>query len=227
MKRRGPSRVLAMVPGGRRRVRLIVPIVLAGASVAAWHWRAVFDPATIAVTIGRYPAAPLAFVGAHVIASLLFLPRTVLGVAAGLMFGMGWGILWAAIGGTLGAVAGFCLARCVKGELVDRERLARFAPVLDHIERGGWRAVATVRLVPVIPHSLANYGLGLTAMPLRAYAFGSFAGQLPMTVACVDLGAAGERLAVGAAGWLAPTMIGAAALGLSLLIPAIARRWAG
>ena len=42
-----------------------------------------------------------------------------------------------------------------------------------------------------------------------------------MTIACVDFGAAGERLAMGDPGWLAPTVIGAAALGLSLLIPAV------
>jgi uncharacterized membrane protein YdjX (TVP38/TMEM64 family) len=215
-------------PGSwRRAARLIVVIALAGASAAAWHWRTAFDPAVIAATIAAYPAAPLAFVAVHIAASLLFLPRTVLGVAAGLMFGMGWGVVWAAIGSTVGAVSGFCLARSVNRGLIDPDRLAALAPVFERIERGGWRAVAVLRLVPVIPHSLANYGLGLTALPLRSYAFGSFAGQLPMTVACVDLGAAGERLAVGDAGWLAPTVIGAAALGLSLLIPAVARRRVG
>jgi uncharacterized membrane protein YdjX (TVP38/TMEM64 family) len=215
-------------PGRWRRVaRFVVLTGLAGANAGAWHWRTAFDPAAIAAMIGAYPAAPLVFVAVHIAASLLFLPRTVLAVAAGLMFGIGWGIVWAAVGSTLGAVAGFCLARSVHRGLVDPGRLAAFASVLDWTERGGWRAVAILRLVPVIPHSLANYGLGLTAMPLRSYMFGSLAGQLPMTVACVDLGAAGERLAVGDTGWLAPTVIGAAALGLSSLIPAIARRRVG
>ena len=81
--------------------------------------------------------------------------------------------------------------------------------------------------MPVIPHSLANYALGLTPMRLAPYAFGSLVGQLPMTIACVDLGAAGEELALGRTGWLPPTVIGAAALALSLLIPAPARRRAG
>jgi len=49
-------------------------------------------------------------------------------------------------------------------------------------------------------------------------------GQLPMTIAFVDLGAAGERLMLGGASWIEPTLIGFAALSLSLLIPAIARR---
>ena len=41
------------------------------------------------------------------------------------------------------------------------------------IERGGWRAVALLRLIPIMPHSLANYGLGLTALPLGAYRDGA------------------------------------------------------
>jgi uncharacterized membrane protein YdjX (TVP38/TMEM64 family) len=213
------------VPGGSRRFpRLALLLLLAGAVAAAWPWRSALNPMVLADAIGAYPAAPLVFVGAHIVASLLFLPRTVLAVAAGLMFGMRWGIVWAAIGSTLGALAGFYLARCVNSGLFDRQRLAAVTPLLDRIERGGWRAVAILRLVPVIPHSFANYGLGLTRMSPGVYAFGSLMGQLPMTVACVDLGAAGERFAVGDAGWLMPTAIGALALGLSLLVPAVARR---
>ena len=48
-----------------------------------------------------------------------------------------------------------------------------------------------------------------------------------MTIAYVDLGAAGGRLMLGGAGWLEPSLIGGAILGLSLLLPAIARRRSG
>jgi len=88
------------------------------------------------------------------------------------------------------------------------------------VERGGWRAVALLRLIPIMPHSVANYGLGLTALPLGAYAFGSLIGQLPLTIAYVELGAAGERLMTGGTGWIEPTLIGFAALSLSLLFSA-------
>ena len=84
--------------------------------------------------------------------------------------------------------------------------------------------VAVLRLILVMPHSVANYGLGLTKLSLGSYALGSLLGQLPLTIVYVDLGAAGERLMVGGASWVEPTLIGLAALSLSLLIPAIARR---
>lgn len=209
-------------PAGVLRIaRLSLLVMLAIGVVSAWHWRAVLDPMTITAAIDRYPATPLGFLAVHIAASLLFIPRTLLAIVAGLLFGMGWGIVWAASGSIAGAVAGFLVSRFVNSGLVDIRRLG---PVVERVERGGWRAVAMLRLIPVIPHSLANYALGLTRLPLAAYAFGSLLGQLPLTIAYVDLGAAGGRLMRGSASWVAPTSIGLTALLLSLLIPAVARR---
>ena len=207
--------------GVRRTARLSLLVLLAIGAASAWHWRANLDPMTITAAIDRYPVAPLAFLAVHIVASLLFIPRTLLAIIAGLLFGMGWGVVWAVTGSVAGAVAGFLVARFVNSNLVDLQRLA---PVVGKLERGGWRAVAALRLIPVIPHSLANYALGLTRVPLRAYALGSLLGQLPLTIAYVDLGAGGQRLMLGRASWIEPTLIGLAALSLSLFFPAIARR---
>jgi uncharacterized membrane protein YdjX (TVP38/TMEM64 family) len=143
----------------------------------------------------------------------------VLAVAAGALFGVWWGTLWAALGSVIGAMAGFLLARYVNDGIVDLENLRRIGPILLRAERGGWRAVAVLRLVPVVPHSLSNYALGLTRLDLGAYALGSLLGQLPMTVACADFGAAGETLAAGKAGWIEPTLIGLGVLVLSVAVP--------
>src|SRR6185437_1256441 len=201
----------------------IVVVVLAGA-VLLWARQGAVNAEAIAQVIAAYPAAPLVFLAIHIVASLIFFPRTVLAVAAGALFGAWAGALWAALGATIGAVAGFLLARYVNGGLVDLESMQRLGPVLRRAERGGWRAGAVLRLLPVIPHALTNYALGLTRLPLGAYAFGSLVGQLPMAIACADFGAAGERLAAGKAGWLAPTLIGLAVLGLSVLVPKLAAR---
>jgi uncharacterized membrane protein YdjX (TVP38/TMEM64 family) len=223
VKERGAAAFAPPSAGLRRAGKLLVVALLVVGAAAAWRWRALLDPATIGATIGGYPEAPLVFLAIHVAASLLFVPRTVLAIVAGMLFGIEWGIVWAAIGSVAGAIAGFLVARYVSSGLVDLDRNPRMRPILDRVEHGGWRAVAVLRLIPVLPHSLGNYGLGLTRIPLGTYAFGSLIGQLPMTIAYVDLGAAGERVMLGSAGWLAPTLIGAAALALSLLIPIIAR----
>ena len=207
--------------GLRWTARLAILVLLAIGAASVWHWRAALDPTTITAAIGRYPAAPFAFLAVHIVASLLVIPRTLLAIVAGLLFGVGWGVAWAATGSIAGAVAGFLVARFVNSDLVD---LRRLGPVVGTVERGGWRAVAVLRLIPVIPHSLANYALGLTQLPLAPYALGSLLGQLPLTIAYVDLGAGGQRLMLGRASWIEPTLIGLAALSLSLLIPAVARR---
>jgi uncharacterized membrane protein YdjX (TVP38/TMEM64 family) len=206
-----------------RAPRFLVVALLVIGAVAALRWRAVLDPIAMTVAIDRYPAAPLGFLVLHIVASLLFVPRTLLAIVAGVLFGVGWGIFWAEIGSVAGATAGFLVARYINSGLFDVERNARITPILQRVERGGWRAVAVLRLIPVMPHSLCNYGLGLTRLPLGAYAFGSLIGQLPMTIAYVDLGAAGGQLMLGRAGWLEPTLIGLAALCLSLAIPAYSR----
>jgi uncharacterized membrane protein YdjX (TVP38/TMEM64 family) len=207
-----------------RAFRFLIFGLLALGVLAAWRWKAVLDPLAITALVDRYPAAPLGFLALHIVASLVFIPRTLLAIVAGLLFGLWWGVLWAEIGSVAGAAAGFLVARYINSGLIDVGRSARIRPILQRVERGGWRAVALLRLIPIIPHSLANYGLGLTRLPLAVYAFGSLIGQLPMTIAYVDLGAAGGQLVLGQAGWLEPTLIGLAALSLSLAIPAYSRR---
>jgi uncharacterized membrane protein YdjX (TVP38/TMEM64 family) len=143
------------------------------------------------------------------------------------VFGVWWGLIWAALGSVVGALAGFLVARYVHAGLFERARWTRFTALLERAERGGWRTVMLIRLVPVIPHSLSNYALGLTRLRLGDYALGSLLGQLPLTVAAVELGAAGERAMRGAADWVLPTAIGLAALALTIVIPALVRWWKG
>jgi len=208
----------------RHTRRLLVLAGLGIGALAAARWRTVFDPVAMAAAIGRHPAAPLGFLALHVAASLVFVPRTLLAIGAGLLFGTTWGILWAELGSLAGAAAGFLLARYISSGFLEAGRAASLRSVLQRVERGGWRAVALLRLIPIMPHSLANYALGLTRVPLAAYALGSLLGQLPLTIAYVELGAAGERLLWNGAGWIEPTLIGFAALLLSLLPSAYFRR---
>ena len=214
--------------------RLLVVALLAGGIVAAWHWRNLFGPLGLTELIGGNPAAPLVFLVVHIFASLFFVPRTLLAVGAGLVFGMWWGVVWAALGSVCGSVAGFLAARYLRSGFVGRAWLtkaagpARLAALIERAERGGWRGVALLRLVPIIPASLTNYALGLTRLRVGAYAFGTLIGQLPLTVAYADLGAAGGGAWFGASDWrhgvLWPSLIGVMALALSLLIPVAARR---
>ncbi|HLI23243.1 MAG TPA: VTT domain-containing protein [Stellaceae bacterium] len=202
--------------------RLFVLMLLVVGMIAVWLNRTALDPNAIRSAIEAHSAlAPLFFLLLHVLASLFFVPRTLMGLVAGGAFDFWWGLVWAATGSVLGAIAGFLIARYVNSGMIDLESLPKLGPVLQRAEAGGWRAVTMLRLIPVIPHSFTNYALGLTRLSLGGYALGSFLGQLPMTIAYVSLGAAGGRVAAGEHDWLLPALVGAVALALSILLP----RW--
>lgn len=216
-----------MAFGRFTRHAITVGLAVAGAA-AMWHWRGLFDPLAITALLAGNPLAPLGFIALHVAASLFFVPRTVLAVAAGLVFGGWWGPVWAALGSLAGAMAGYFVARYLYSGFVERADPNRLRAFLARADKGGWRMVAVVRLLPLIPHSLTNYAFGLTRVSLMSYAIGSLLGQLPLTIAYADLGAAGGQVMLGGAGSNAglfwPTAIGLGTLGLSLLIPVVARR---
>jgi uncharacterized membrane protein YdjX (TVP38/TMEM64 family) len=202
--------------------RLMVLALLIAGIVVVWLNRAALEPSAIRAAIEAHPAiAPLLFLLMHILASLLFVPRTLMGLVAGGVFDFWWGLVWAATGSVLGAIAGFLVARYVNSGMIDLESLPKLGPALQRAEAGGWRAVTMLRLIPVIPHSFTNYALGLTRLSLGGYALGSLLGQLPMTVAYVSFGAAGGRAMAGGQDWLLPAIVGAVALAASILLP----RW--
>jgi len=202
---------------------IVVALVLAGGAYVLSHRDAV-SATHIKAQLAGAPLAPLLYVLAHTVASVVFVPRTFLAVAAGLLFGTVGGFIWATIGSTAGAIAGFILARYVNSGLIEPESMPKLGPLLVKAETGGWRSVAALRLIPVIPQPVTNYGLGLTRLSLWSYTLGTIVGSIPMTVAYVEFGAAGDEMLSGGAHWLAPTLIGAAVVAASTILPMLMAR---
>jgi uncharacterized membrane protein YdjX (TVP38/TMEM64 family) len=207
----------------KRRIRWLAPRLFAAAAIALaiglmWHWRALFEPAAIEAMLADHPWAPIAFVAAHIVISLTFVPRTVLAIAAGLLWGLWWGTFWAMVGAMAGAWAGFGLVRLIGGERLRFLHIPALTPWLDRLERGGWRAVWAIRLLP-LPHTPVNYAFGLTPISWSAYSWGSLLGIIPSTVIAVAAGAAGGQALGGTTtGWIVPAAVGGGALVVSLLL---------
>lgn len=176
--------------------------------------------------IDEHPAImPAVFLVVHVAASLAFLPRGALALAAGALFGFAWGTFWAVAGSMAGAMAGFLLARYVNADMLSAERAPMIGGLLKRAENGGWRLVLVARLLPILPHSLVNYALGLSRISTRDFAVGSLLGMLPQTVAFVQLGEAGAS-AAGGEHFVASLLWGGALLLVAALIPRLVpRRW--
>ena len=202
------------------RIAVLV-LLLAGIALAA-HYRHAIDPVAIRNGIAANPLSPLLFIVLQVAASLLFVPRTVLAVAAGLLFGFVWGAVLSMAGAMAGAAAGFAMVRWfgIGGAL---DAAPRFGALVRKAEHGGWRAVAMVRLTPV-PHSVANSLLAMTAVPWRDYLIGSFFGMLPMTLAQVDIGTSGGSILRSSGEWIFACLALAAGLGATFLLKRAAAR---
>jgi uncharacterized membrane protein YdjX (TVP38/TMEM64 family) len=194
---------------------LILLLIVAGIA-SAIVWRHALDPRAVRDWLALSAFAPLIFVLLQVAASLLFVPRTVMGVAAGLLFGFVWGTVWALTGAMAGAAAGFALARWfgIGGVLDVSPGVGR---LVQRAEHGGWRAVAVVRLTPV-PHSVGNTLLAMTRLPWRDYLLGSFAGMLPMTLVQVDVGASGSAILSGTTQWMGACLALAVGIVASFLL---------
>jgi uncharacterized membrane protein YdjX (TVP38/TMEM64 family) len=207
-------------------VRAAAVAVIAAAAIFAVyqvHLGAI-DPVAIRNMIAGHPAAPLIFIMLQILAGLVFIPRTLLGIAAGLLFGFVWGSILAITGAVASAAAGFALWRWIGKGQVDIEATPKLGPLIEKAEQGGWRAVAIVRLIPGLPHSIVNTALALTKLGWADYLIGSFLGMLPMTLFQVDVGVAGDQVLLGQGNWLIASLGLAMLFGASFLIKRAASR---
>ncbi len=181
---------------------------VAGLAIAAIVWGLVTAPA-----LAQTPAVPpafnpqgwlgqaldwidslgivggIAFIVLYIVATVAFLPGSILTLGAGVLFGVGLGSVYVWIGATLGAIAAFLVGRYLARGWVSRkiEGNSTFAAIDAAVAREGFKIVLLTRLSPVFPFNLLNYAFGLTGVSLKDYALGSV-GMIPGTVMYVYLG---------------------------------------
>lgn len=132
---------------------------------------------------------PMAFIGGYVLAAVLFIPGSLLTLAGGAIFGLTQGVLIVFLAAVLGSSAAFLVSRYVARSAIER-RLAgneRFAAIDRAVGAQGRKIVFLLRLSPVFPFSVLNYGLGLTNVRFVDYVTASV-GMLPGTLLYVYYG---------------------------------------
>jgi uncharacterized membrane protein YdjX (TVP38/TMEM64 family) len=217
---------------GMNRRSLIFRSVLVTALAAAITWlglhRELLQPATIERELQRFGGwAPILFLLLYALATVLFVPGSVLTVAGGALFGPIWGTLWNLTGATLGATLAFVIARYVASDWVAARSGERLGRLMRGVEEEGWRFVAFVRLVPLFPFNLMNYAFGLTRIRLREYVLASLACMAPGALAYSYLGYAGREAAFGQAGAIRKAMLALALLAAVAFLPRLVRRVKG
>src|SRR5882724_7156587 len=136
------------------------------------------------------PWGPVIFVGLYVVATVLFIPGSVLTLGAGAVFGVALGAVYVSISATLGATAAFLVGRYLARDAIARkiEKHETFAAIDRAVADEGWKIVLLTRLSPVFPFTLLNYAFGLTRVKLSHYVLASWLGMIPGTVMYVYLG---------------------------------------
>ena len=141
-------------------------------------------------------AAPFLYAIVYAVATVLFVPGSVLTIVAGALFGPIIGSLVVFFGASIGASAAFLITRSALRHRIE-DRL-RTIPVLEALDQAvaddGLMTSILVRLSPLIPFNLLNYALGGTSMRFTHFLLGLFA-MLPAIVLYVYLGALASDLA--------------------------------
>jgi len=137
-----------------------------------------------------------AFIGLYIIATVAFLPGSILTLGAGVVFGVVWGSLYVFIGATLGATAAFLVGRYLARNWVAGkiEGNNKFAAIDQAVGKEGLKIVLLTRLSPVFPFNLLNYAFGITKVSLKDYFIGSV-GMIPGTIMYVYIGSLAGSLA--------------------------------
>lgn len=212
------------------KLRTVLQIGWLVAVVLALGWavmhKELFEPDRLAAMLADFGAlAPWVFMILRVVGAVLLVPGSIMAIGAGILFGPFGGAVYNLVASTCGAVLAFSVARFlaprwVASYLVGGSYLGRLA---RGVEIEGWRFVAFVRLVPLFPYNILNYGLGLTRIKLSHYTLASLVCMLPGDIAYVYLGYAGREAAAGSGTALQTALIAVALLAALAFIPRFVR----
>lgn len=131
----------------------------------------------------------LAFIGIYALATIAFLPGTLLTLGAGVIFGIILGSVYVLIGATIGAILAFLVGRYLARDWV-RHKMSqdpKFAAIDAAVAKAGLKIVVLTRLSPLFPFNALNYAFGVTGVSLRDYSLGSI-GMIPGTIMYVYIG---------------------------------------
>ncbi|WED43614.1 TVP38/TMEM64 family protein [Legionella cardiaca] len=135
--------------------------------------------------------APVLFLLLYCFATVLLLPTMVLTLAGGALFGPLFGTLLNLLAATLGAACAFYISRYWAIDWLAKKRGPRINRLIAGVEKSGWQFVALLRLVPIIPFNLVNYGLGLTQIKFSHYVITTFIFLTPAEIVYTYCGYAG------------------------------------
>ncbi len=125
-------------------------------------------------------AGALGFVVLATIATILFIPGSLIGIVGGLVFGAYFGTLLVVIGATLGSICSFLISRYYSD--VEWLKTSKHYQKMDQfVSNNGTDILVITRLFPIFPFNIQNYYYGLTSISLKKYSIITFITLIPGT----------------------------------------------
>lgn len=204
----------------KRIVRTLITLLLITAITVGAVYREHFDVQLLQQWVNQAGWwAPVAFILIYIVATVLFLPGSVLTLAGGVLFGPILGVFYNLTAATIGAALSFLVARYLASDYVTAHIGGRLKQLINGVEAEGWRFVAFVRLVPLFPFNLLNYALGLTKIRFIEYLLATYIFMLPGAIAYTYLGYAGREAIGGGDGLIKTLLIALSLLAVVLFLP--------
>ncbi|MGC1183436.1 TVP38/TMEM64 family protein [Legionella sp.] len=134
---------------------------------------------------------PILFLVIYCLATIMFLPTMVITLAGGAIFGPLFGTVLNLLGATLGAACSFLITRHLISDWFSRKKEAKISKLINEVDQKGWMFGALLRLFPIIPFNIVNYGLGVTGIRFRTYLLTTLIFLIPPEIIYTYFGYAG------------------------------------
>jgi len=121
----------------------------------------------------------LAFVIFYAIGVALSIPGIIFTFIGGVLFGTLLGTILTTIGATIGAGLAFYVSRFLGRNFVESIIKGNIKKIDNYIHNKGFKGILFVRIVPLFPYVVVNFGAGLCNIKFKDYIIATFIGVIP------------------------------------------------
>ncbi|HEV8660861.1 MAG TPA: VTT domain-containing protein [Thermoanaerobaculia bacterium] len=122
--------------------------------------------------------APLVLIALYAIGCIFAIPASLFIIVAGFIWGWKLGGAYAMIGGVLGATVSFLVGRFVGEGLLQKFGRVGTA-VTKQVDHAGFKSLLVLRLIPLFPFAVLNYGSGVAGVRLSDFVLATAIGLAP------------------------------------------------
>lgn len=119
------------------------------------------------------------FVGVYVALVVIFAPGTFITITAAALFGFATGLAVTLVGAAIGCSLTFFISRRLGREGIVELLGDRFTRIDEFVGEREFQSVLVLRIMPIMPFNVVNYGIGLTRVRFSRYFLATVIGMAP------------------------------------------------